>query len=291
MARSSPIHCIFLISILLFTSGCQKKSTSQGIVSIGPNITEIIFALQLESQLKGVGDYDDYPIETQNFPKVGSYLTPNLEKIAVLNPAIILTAGEIPALREFAHLHGISCHSIGMDTLEQVYAGILTIGEVTQTKHRAQKLIDEMKTELQRIQQLTQNFPPIPTLLVVGREPRDLSAIQVAGGKSFLSEILTIAGGSNVFENAEQSYFTTSPEQILVKAPEVIIEFRPGEDLTQRQLDALFLDWKSLENLPAVQKSRIFFVLESYGMRPGPRLTKLATKIATLLHPEIELQL
>jgi len=241
--------------------------------------------------LKGIGDFDDYPPETQNINRIGSYLSPNLEKITSLKPATIIVSGEIPQLKELSQQLGIQYHSVPMDTLQQIYDGINLIGEITHTSNKAKYLITEMKNDFQKLEEMTKNLDPVSTLLVVGREPRDLSSIQVAGGSSFLTEILRLAGGKNVFEDSTQNYFEISAEQVLSKAPEVIIEFRCGENLTQKQLDALFLDWKALDSVPAIQKSRIYFILESYGMRPGPRICNIAQKIATLLHPEVELGL
>ncbi len=300
MSTVSPLCRCFLKSfflyafIFLFTVcfiSCSSSTEKSGIVVIGPNITEIVFSLGAGNKLKGIGDFDDYPPETKNIERIGSYLSPNLEKITVLKPATIIVSGDIPQLKEYAQQTGTQYYSIPMDTLQQIYDGISLLGEITHTSNRAKHLINEMTQQFQQLDTLKRNLEPIPTLLVVGREPRDLSTIQVAGAKSFLSEILRLAGGKNVYEDSEENYLEISAEQILSRAPEVIIEFRCGENLTQRQLDALFLDWKSLESVPAVSKSRIYFILESYGMRPGPRITNIAKKIATLLHPEVELGL
>lgn len=278
-----PLICIGI--------ACSSHPEKNGVVSIGPNITEIVFALGANQQLKGISDFDDYPPETQNINRIGSYLSPNLEKITSLRPATIIVSGEIPQLKELSQQLGVQYHSVPMDTLQQIYDGITLIGEITHTSNKAKYLITEMKNNFQKLEEMTKNLDPVSTLLVVGREPRDLSSIQVAGGSSFLTEILRLAGGKNVFEDSAQNYFEISAEQVLSKAPEVIIEFRCGEDLTQKQLDALFLDWKALDSIPAIQKSRIYFILESYGMRPGPRICNIAQKIATLLHPEVELGL
>lgn len=278
---------IILIS-LFFMDGCKTPSKKYGIVSIGPNITEILFQIGAGEKIIGIGDFDDYPPEIQNLPKVGTYISPNIEKITSLNPEMIITAGEIPQLINLANEINAKYYSIPMDTLEEIYNGILKLGELTNHHSRAQKLVDEMKNKLKDIEEKTKNFEPVHTLLVVGREPRDISSIQVASGKSFLSEILKIAGGKNVFEDETRPYLEVSAEMIISKAPQAIIEFRCGEALTQSQLDYLFFDWKALDSVPAVKNSRIYFILESYGMRPGPRLPRIAEKIARYLHPEFE---
>jgi len=270
---------------------CSSTTEKSGIISIGPNITEIIFELGAYHKLKGIGDFDDYPPETKDLNRIGSYLSPNLEKITALKPAILIVSGEIPQLKELAKQQGIQYHPVPMDNLQQIYDGISIIGEITHTSHKAKLLVSEIQNNFQKLSEITKDFEPIPTLLVVGREPRDLSTIQVAGGTSFLSEILKFTGGKNIYEDSKQNYFEISAEQVLSRAPEVIIEFRCGENLTQKQLDALYFDWKALETVPAVKKSRVYFILESYGMRPGPRIYDIAKKIATLLHPEVELGL
>ncbi|MCX8064399.1 MAG: ABC transporter substrate-binding protein [Candidatus Hydrogenedentes bacterium] len=283
------VFYIFLILSSIYYTGCGNQHKKFGIVSIGPNITEILFQIGAGEKVIAIGDFDDYPPEIQHLPKVGTYISPNIEKITSLNPEIIVTAGEIPQLSSLANEIKIKYYSISMDTLEGIYNGITKLGELTNQQSRAQKLIEEMKNKFKYTEEKIKNFEPVPTLLVVGREPRDLSSIQVAGGNSFLSEILKIAGGKNVFEEETRPYFEISAEAIISKAPQAIIEFRCGESLTQKQLDYLFLDWKAFDTVPAVKNSRIYFILESYGMRPGPRLPRVAEKIASYLHPEFDL--
>ncbi len=188
------IHCSLFI-FLPIVVGCGAPHKQYGIVSIGPNITEILFLIGAGNKVVGIGDFDDYPPEIKDYPKVGTYLSPNIEKITSLTPKIIITAGEIPQLATLAREINAQYYSIPMDNLEEIYAGIIKLGEITNCSSRAQKLVEEMKNKLKNIEDKTKSLEPVPTLLVVGREPRVLSSIQVAGGKSFLSEILKIAGG------------------------------------------------------------------------------------------------
>ena len=77
-------------------------------------------------------------------------------------------------------------------------------------------------------------------------------------------------------------------ELVREAAPEVILEFRCGRSLTESQELAYFRDWQALEGVPAVDSSRIFFITESHGLRPGPRYVDIARHIALQLHSELE---
>jgi iron complex transport system substrate-binding protein len=133
---------ILFLCGLLILNGCSGLSQKKnGIISIGPNITEILFQIGAGGRVIGIGDFDDYPPEIRDLPKVGSYISPNIEKITTLNPQIIITAGEVPHLRNLAEEINAKYYSIPMDTLEEIYAGIIKLGEITDSQSRAMKLV------------------------------------------------------------------------------------------------------------------------------------------------------
>ena len=63
----------------------------QRIVSFGPSITEILFALGLGEKVVGVSDYSDYPEEAKLKPSVGSAYAPSVETLVALEPDLVFT--------------------------------------------------------------------------------------------------------------------------------------------------------------------------------------------------------
>lgn len=283
-----------LALVLVLAAGCGGKSAAparKGIITMGPHITETVFALGEGAQVIAAGEFDDYPPEAARLPKVGGYLNPDFEKITSLMPALLMAAGQQPRLAEYAALNGLPIVNVDMDSLESIEKGINTIGEALHCAKRAARLYAAIQEDLNRVRAAVKDLPRPKVLIVTGRQSHDLNSLNTASGKSFVSELIDVAGGENIYRDAPQAYFEASKETVVAAAPEVVLEFHCGEGLTERQQDEYFLDWRALGTLPAVQTGRVYFITESYGLRPGPRIPEIARKLAALLHPEVQLSL
>lgn len=282
---------IFLFCAGMFLLGCGKgapgASSRHGIVTMGPHITETLFALGQGSRVIAVGALDDYPPEVKQLPNVGGYINPDIEKLTLLAPELIILAGRYPKMSGYAELNQVPLLSVNMDSLESIDQGIAQIGQALHCPRKAEKLRQQIKAELQSVRDAVKDLPRAKTLLITGRQSHDLNTLNTVGGASFLSELLDVAGGDNVFADAHDAYFEASKESVVMRAPEVILEFHCGEGLTQSQQDGYYEDWLPLSTLPAVKSSRIFLITESFGMRPGPRVGEVAKIIARQLHGEI----
>ena len=116
------------------------------IVSLAPNITEILYALKLGDRVVGVTRFSDYPEEAKEKPKLGSYINPNVEKIVALEPDLILaTYGGNPEARAL-HLErlGLALYVTRPKTIEDVLVMINNIGMITGAEHRAAELVSRL---------------------------------------------------------------------------------------------------------------------------------------------------
>ena len=123
------------------------------------------------------------------------------------------------------------------------------------------------------------------TLLVFGREPGALRAIDVSGGVGFLHDIVQLSGGENVFGREKREWVRVSVENIVAAAPEVIIELHYGYFLTPARLRTEMAVWNTLSTLPAVRNHRVHLFEGDKFVVPGPRLVDAAAEIAAVIHP------
>lgn len=258
-----------------------------GVISFGPNITETIFALGQGARLVGVTSFCDYPPEVAQIEKVGGAMNPNKEKITMLAPELIILQGRIQPVADLAANIGARVLSVDMDTLARIDEGIETIGRALGCEQEAAALRHRMKVGLDSVRDAVKDQPRPKVLIITGRTTHDLNTLFTAGGLSFLSELIDIAGGENVFKDTAKNYFEASKETVLARAPDVILEFHPGEKLSEQEQAAFIRDWDRLGPLPAVQNGRVHIILESDALRPGPRIAGTARLLATRLHPNV----
>jgi iron complex transport system substrate-binding protein len=218
-------------------------------------------------------------VAAKSKPKVGQFLpaTISLETIVSLKPDVVLTDTGVqgPLIASLERL-SIATVAIEAKSWTQVRAGITTIGELAGVPDRAKELNDGITKRAEAIRERVRTRPRVRVFFLINEQP-----LMTVGPKTFLSESLTMAGGINVFEDAGQDYPTVSDEELIRRAPEVILVSRSGETAAKRQELLARSSWR---NLPAVRSGRIVFVDEDLVSRAGPRLAEGLDAIAAAIH-------
>jgi len=244
------------------------------IISSTPSTTEIIFALGLGKDLVGVSDFCQFPPETKTKTNIGGNFDPNFEAIAALNPTDAVILETDVKLRAFFKKIGVPCLETRFDSLSDTYESILLIGSHFGVTEKAKALVSNIKTELAKVAARKKNPRKKRVLLVISRDIDRLQNIWVAGGKSFLGEILHICGGENIFENLGAAYAQVGQEEILVRDPEVIIEVMAGEKTPDRNVVLALCS--RLGSVQAIKGGKIFAISERFMTIPGPRIPEIA---------------
>lgn len=274
----------------LCLAGCSGSDAPAGggVVSLGPHLTEVVFALGQGERLVGRGTYDDYPPEVARIEDVGDYLDPNLERIALLKPSLLLLPGAHKQVADFAALNQIPTVAWNMDSFASIAEGITKIGDALGCPAEAAALNARMAAQRDALAAKLAGVPRLKVLIITQRDTHDVSTLYTAGGTSFVSEMVALAGGDNIYATTDQPYLEASKETIVASAPEAIVEFHPGHALTDKQRQQFIDDWQALRELPAVSKYQVYIFTDSYALRPGPRVMDMAERIARRLHPDLE---
>ena len=244
------------------------------IVSLAPANTEILYGLGILDRVVGVTTYDDYPPEVTALPKVGDFVTPNLEAIAAADPDLVLVTTGIQA-DVIANLEKAGAKVVAIDpqTLEALYASIVTVGAATGEPAAAATVVQDMKDELELIQDAI-DAAPVRCFLEIAQEP-----LFTAGAGTLLNDVIEQAGGENVV--MQEGYVAYSLEQLLTDDPEVYLAMK-GSMSDPTQIDAR----PGYGKLAAVKNTRVYVLDDNLVSRPGPRIIQGIRQIAEALHPE-----
>ena len=275
------------ILIYLLAVGSLFAQQPRRIVSTSPSITETLFALGLGSHVVGVSTYCHFPAEVDRLPRVGTYLKPNVEVIARLKPDLVIVQQLPNPVRD--QLQGLSIRTVEVNAgdLRQNLESILSIGRATGSESAARKVIDGMNQKFAEIRKKIAGQPVRSVAFVVGRTPGRLDDFMMVGGSSYLSELMTIAGGRNVFADSSQPYVKTSLESIVRRDPEVLIDMGEMAEtigVTESAKRAVVNLWGARPALKAVRDHRVFAVASDIFVVPGPRMVDAAQAFSELLH-------
>ncbi len=253
------------------------------IVSLAPNITEILFALNLGENIVGVTRFCDYPLESSEKVKIGGLVDPNLERIKALDPDLVIgfRGNPITILERIRRL-GLPLFVLEMgEDLESVFLIIRKTGIVTGRQEQAESLIQAMKKKYAQIQFALRD---------VTQEPKVFFSLHgyglwTCGKGSFLDDLVRKAKGINIAGRINRKWLHLNREHLIHEDPEVIIIISKSRQEFEKNKERM-LEERYYQNLKAVQTNRIYFLEENLATRPGPRLIDALDELAHLLHPQ-----
>jgi iron complex transport system substrate-binding protein len=256
------------------------------IVSLVPAATEMLFAVGAGAQVVGVSSFDAWPPEVETRVRVGALLDPDVERIIGLRPQLVVIYDTQEELRQQLSRAGIACHGFRHGGLDEVWAAVRDLGRRSGHAAAGEALAGDLAARLAAISRRVAGRPRPRALLVFGREPSALRNVHASGGTGFLHELLVAAGGENVLADVARDSVAVTTELLLARAPEWIVELRPGAPLAPAAEAALRDAWRGLPAIPAVRDGRIRVLSGDEFVIPGPRLAVAAERLARALHPD-----
>jgi iron complex transport system substrate-binding protein len=287
--KSMPLG-LRMISIVIFVtvvfSGIGSSQASpQRIISLVPALTEMLFAIGAGKQVVAVSTYDVEPAEVRSLPTVGALVDPDTERIIALRPELVLTYGSQTDLHAQLTAVNIPYVEYRHGGLDHLFATMRTLGERTGHAAQADAAVRALQARVDAVRGRVAGKPRPRTLLVFGREHGTLRNIYASAGRGFLHDMLVAAGGDDVLSDIDRESAQLSTEQILSRAPEVILELNAANRLNEADLKAVLDPWSALSSVPAVKNRRVIVLTGSGLAVPGPRVADGIERMAAALHP------
>ena len=253
------------------------------IVSMAPNVTEILFALGLGGRIVGATRFCDHPPEARDLPRIGGLVDPNIEVIRSLDPDLVIAFRGNP-LRLVDRVRRLGLPVFVLDIgagLEDLAPLIAKIGRVTGTDERAGELAAGLRRRVAAVDAALEGVPSRPRVFVLlyGQ------GLWTCGGESYLDDVIDRAGGTNVASALPKKWALYKRERIIRDDPDVVFilarsaaDFEAGRDWLARLA--------GVSAVSAVRSGRIYELDENAASRFGPRLVDVLERLAARLHPE-----
>jgi iron complex transport system substrate-binding protein len=278
-------------TVLCFAGATQAAAAEppQRIVSAAPSITEMLYVLGLGDRVVGVTTFCHYPPEVRDKPKVGSYMKPNIETMLAMQPDLVVILNEHAGLGDRIRQVGLTVLELENSRLEGIYESLRVLGRRTGVAETAEKRIAEMQAALADIRARAEKLPQRSVMFIVGRTPGAIRDLVVVGRGSYLNELITIAGGRNLFGNSAAYYPKIGLEELYAGRPEVVVDMGDMSDtdlVTEEHRRSVGELWGKYPMVPAVAAGRVYPVANDIFVVPGPRVVETATELLRMIHPE-----
>jgi cobalamin transport system substrate-binding protein len=268
----------FVCAALWSCRGAERRappSIPRRVVTLAPNLTEIVFALGAQDRLVAVSDFSDYPAAARSLARVGG-LDSSAERIVSLHPDLVLASrdgnprGAVQALEAA----GIPVLTVSGGSLDAVLEGIRLVAQRLGRLEEGERLAAALSRRRDEVgRNVAGRSRPAAVLLVWPDPP------QAAGGGTFLSDVLEEAGAQNLLADrvgwpvVSAEFLATAPIDVLVlpESPETRGVFERA-----RVSGAL--------SRGAAARARVIRLDEAALTRPGPRIFDALESLARELH-------
>lgn len=233
------------------------------IVSLVPSANQVLLELGAGPRLVGRTEHDTLSALAE-LPSVGGGLHPSLEVLVALEPDLVIRfAGEsdraTPARLDQA---GVAHLAVAPESLADIRGMIGMLGTIADRAAAADSLVRSIDEALAGIRARVDGLPPVRAAWVMAGSPP-----WVAGPGSFVDELITLAGGVNVYGDLDRPWAAVSPESLVGRAPDVLLT-----------PEGTRLDSRITAEIPVRTVSPVVQL-------PGSHVARAAREIAGALHP------
>ncbi len=253
----------------------QLQRPAQRIVSLAPGLTELIFSIGAGSRLVGVDRFSDYPPAARELPRVGSATHVDFERLLAARPDLVLLWQSGSPQRLIARLRatGIAVYVSEPKHLDDIALTMERLGRLTGHEPAARAAADEFRRRQENLGSEFGRRQPLSVFYQVWGDP-----LITVNGTQFISEVISLCGGVNVFAGLANSAPRVSVESVLARDPQVMVAGRTSGD------DAPLARWRVWPQLRAVRNRHLFYVPADLLQRPSARLLDGARLLCEQMH-------
>lgn len=283
MKKCGAFLVIILTAISIFTGCRAKKVDTNGInriVSLGPSATEILFAIGADKQLVACTDFCDYPAEAKTKASVGGFAANSisLESIISYEPDLVyLFSGMHDSLIKPLQDMGISVYVSKAASVDDVKKEIIEIGTITGHSAEAEDVVKEMNLLLAEARnksaEAKKNGSSPLIYWQVWNDP-----LMTAGKNSFINDIITLAGGINIFGEENSDYPIISDEAVIAAKPQFIFISKASDNYSVTNNKIMFYAMKKDSG------ASVHYVNDDKFSRPGPRCAEAVQDLTKILY-------
>jgi iron complex transport system substrate-binding protein len=245
------------------------------VVSLAPDMAELLYDVGAGSALQGTVEYSDYPAAAKQVPRVGDAFHVNIEKVLALEPDLVLAwqGGTPQALIDKLRGLGLNVLDLGTHELPDIAANLTVLGEATGHATGANLAAEDFRTRLNALRKTYAGAAPLRVFYEISDKP-----LFTVGGAQSISRLMEVCGGRNVFADLSDLAPAVNLEAVLARDPEVIVTGNGEGDEQQR-----FQDWQRWPKLAATREGNFVVLNDDWVSRSTPRLLDAGKQLCEAL--------
>ncbi len=273
MKRASVLLVTLLVACGEGKSPEPAAQSAERIVSLAPNLTELVYAIGAGDRVVGVSAWSDYPREVLELPVVGDAFTVDQEQLRLAAPDLLLVweSGTPEHTVDELRSAGYRVVSIRTRSLDDIAGAIVTLGELTGLQERAGTAAAAFRQEIEELRAAHSSSTPIRVFYQVSARP-----LYTINREHYISELIGLCGGDNIFSDLSELAPTVDVEAVVDRDPEVMLASTDAGD------DA-FDEWQRWPGMAANRLGNQFLLPADEIGRPTARVIAAGRALCTAL--------
>ncbi|MDR3275494.1 MAG: helical backbone metal receptor [Endomicrobium sp.] len=270
---------IFIVAFLFLLADIACAKEYKRIISLAPSVTESLYELGLEQFVKGITIYCSKGMIKKD--TIGTLLEPDIEKITLLKPDIVISTKEGNNKETIEKLKRLGFEVYVMETAKnfnEICVNYSNLAEKLNKKREAKKIINNTRYSLEKIYSKLNRFNNLKVFWEVGARP-----LYTAGRQSFINDYNYYTNTVNIYKNVDKRYIFIDIENVIENDPDIILIVNVG--------DAKILEkrkWYKYQMIKAVKNNKIFIINSEDIFIPTPlTFVKNVTMLTKAVYGEV----
>lgn len=282
--KRSLVALAAAVMAIAFLAACEKSASPTGspaasdrdalrVVTLAPNLAELMFAADAGDQLVGVSAYTDFPPAAAKLPVIGDAFAIDLEQLLLLKPDVLLAWDEGTPRHMLDQLRGAGyrVEVIGTSGLEDVAEALERIGDLTGNPQQAKQAAQHYRQQIAALREHYEDTDTVRVFYQISSRP-----LFTVNGSHYISELLELCGGQNIFSDLNELAPMVDVEAVLSRNPEAMLA---AKDATEEAFD----DWNNWPGMAANRYGNRFFMPAAEIGRATPRLVAAGEAVCEAL--------
>jgi iron complex transport system substrate-binding protein len=245
------------------------------IISLAPNLTEILFSVGAGDKIVGVTNYCNFPPEATTINKVADLVSVNYEALAVANPDLVIITVEGNSKESFDKIlsMGINVFVSNPRNVNGILKSAKDFGTITNNSQKADSVVNYISMKIDSLHKSVSQKSKLKILFLLS-----ISPLISVGENTYLNNVIELSGGENICVENQINYPVLNREEVLAKKPDYILL---PNDLIASPAEVLkvYPEWKVL---PAVKNNRIKLFNADLLQRPATRVAEAVEEIINI---------
>jgi iron complex transport system substrate-binding protein len=270
---------VYVIAFLFLFAGIACTEEYKRIISLSPSITESLYELGVEQFIRGITIYCSKGTTKKEI--IGTLLEPDIEKIALLNPDLIIATkeGNSKAAVEKLKRLGFEVYVIEIaGNFNEICVNYYNLAKKLDRKKEAEKIINAAKHSVEEIYIKINGLNRLKVFWEIGARP-----LYTAGKQSFVNDYNCYTKTVNLYRDTDMRYLAVNIEDIIRRNPDIIVLVNVG-DINSEEIR----NWNKYKMIKAVRNSKIFMIYDGDIFTPTPlTFAKGTAMLAKVIYKDV----